>query len=351
MQLSLLPDRSVMYEALVKKDSSFEGVFFAAIKTTGIFCRPTCTARKPKEENVEYFGTTQDALNHGYRPCKVCEPMTKKGETPIWLEGLLEEIKTDPTQKINDFELRKRGLEPTRVRRWFKKNHGMTFQAYLRSLRINNAFGQIREGDQVIKSAYENGYESLSAFVDSFKNSTGFTPKESKDKNIISVTRIPTPLGPMLAGATEEGICLLEFTDRRMLETQIKRLRKYLKAELLPGESPFFDPLKKELEEYFEGQRKEFSIPLVTPGSEFQRKVWEVLKEIPYGKTRSYKDQAIAVGNLKAIRAVATANGDNRIAILIPCHRVIGSDGQMTGYGGGIWRKQWMIEMERRSSN
>ena len=121
MQLSLLPDRSVMYEALVKKDSSFEGVFFAAIKTTGIFCRPTCTARKPKEENVEYFGSTQEALNHGYRPCKVCEPMTQKGETPIWLEELLAEIKSDPTQKVNDFELKKRGLDPTRVRRWFKK--------------------------------------------------------------------------------------------------------------------------------------------------------------------------------------------------------------------------------------
>ena len=226
----------------------------------------------------------------------------------------------------------------------------MTFQAYLRSLRINNAFGQIREGDPVIKSAYENGFESLSAFVDSFKNSTGFNPSESKNKNIISVTRIPTPLGPMLAGATHQGICLLEFTDRRMLETQISRLRKNLKAELLPGESPFFEPLKKELEEYFDGKRKEFSIPLVIPGSEFQQKVWQVLQEIPYGKTRSYKDQAIAVGNLKAIRAVATANGDNRMAILIPCHRVIGSDGQMTGYGGGIWRKQWMIEMERKNS-
>lgn len=142
---------------------------------------------------------------------------------------------------------------------------------------------------------------------------------------------------------------MLEFTDRRMIETQIARLKKYLKAELLPGESPFFEILTKELKEYFIGKRKEFSVPLVTPGTDFQKSVWKVLQEIPYGKTRSYKEQAIAIGNLKAIRAVATANGDNRIAILVPCHRVIGSDGQMTGYGGGIWRKQWMIQMEKKS--
>lgn len=348
MQLSLLPDSDTMYKALVSKDSSFEGVFFAAIKTTGIFCRPTCHARKPKQENVEYFGNSKEALDHGYRPCKVCHPMEMQGVVPIWLKPLLDDIEDTPSIKINDQNLRDRGLDPTRVRRWFKKNHGMTFQAYLRSLRINNAFGQIRQGDQVIQSAYNNGFDSLSGFLDSFKNSTGFTPKESKYKNVISVTRIPTPLGPMIAGATDNGICLLEFTDRRMIETQVERLRKYLKAELIPGQSPFFDSLTNEIGQYFAGKLKNFTVPLEAPGTEFQKKVWRVLQDIPYGKTRSYKDQALAINNLKAIRAVATANGDNRIAIIIPCHRVIGSDGSMTGYGGGVWRKQKLLELERK---
>lgn len=350
MQLSLLPDTDTMYNALVSKDSSFEGVFFAAIKTTGIFCRPTCHARKPKPENVEYFGNSKEALDHGYRPCKVCHPMEMKGIIPVWLKPLLDDIESTPNIRINDQNLRDRGLDPTRVRRWFKKNHAMTFQAYLRSLRINNAFGQIRQGDQVIQSAYSNGFESLSGFLDSFKNSTGFTPKESKYKNVISVTRIPTLLGPMIAGATDNGICLLEFTDRRMIETQVERLRKYLKAELIPGQSPFFDQLTQELDQYFEGKLQKFTVPLETPGTEFQQKVWKVLQDIPYGKTRSYKEQAIAINNLKAIRAVATANGDNRIAIIIPCHRVIGSDGSMTGYGGGVWRKQKLLELERKNS-
>ncbi|SMD34944.1 AraC family transcriptional regulator, regulatory protein of adaptative response / methylated-DNA-[protein]-cysteine methyltransferase [Reichenbachiella faecimaris] len=349
MQLSLLPDIDTMYDALVRKDSSFEGVFFAAIKTTGIFCRPTCHARKPKAENVEYFGNSKEALDHGYRPCKVCHPMEMKGVVPSWLKSLLDDIEATPNIRINDQNLRERGLDPTRVRRWFKKNHGITFQAYLRSLRINNAFGQIRQGDQVIQSAYSNGFESLSGFLDSFKNSTGFSPKESNHKNVISVTRIPTPLGPMIAGATDNGICLLEFTDRRMIETQVERLRKYLKAELIPGQSPFFETLTLELNQYFEGKLQQFTVPLETPGTEFQQKVWKVLQDIPYGKTRSYKEQAIAINNLKAIRAVATANGDNRIAIIIPCHRVIGSDGSMTGYGGGVWRKQKLLELERKN--
>jgi AraC family transcriptional regulator of adaptative response/methylated-DNA-[protein]-cysteine methyltransferase len=350
MQLSLLPKESEMYEALVKKDSTFEGVFFAAIKTTGIFCRPTCHARKPKPENVEYYANTHDALHHGYRPCKVCHPMEKMGAVPLWLQPLLKKIESDSNARIKDFDLREQGLDPARVRRWFKKNHGMTFQAYLRSLRINDAFGQIREGDQVIQSAYANGYDSLSGFLESFKKSTGFTPKESQDKSVVVISRILTPLGPMIAGATDDGICLLEFTDRRMLETQFIRLKKYLKAELMAGKSPYFDSLKKELEEYFDGKRKVFSIPLVVPGTDFQKNVWNVLRGIPYGKTRSYKEQAVAMNNIKAIRAVATANGDNRLSIIIPCHRVIGSDGSMTGYGGGIWRKQWLLALEKRNS-
>ena len=350
MQLSLLPSAEKMYQALVAKDSSFEGIFYAAIKTTGIFCRPTCHARKPKEENVEYFGSTDEAIHNGYRPCKVCKPMEQPGKAPDWIKELLEKIDQNPTEKIKDYDLTQMGLEPARVRRWFKKNHGMTFQAYLRAHRINSAFGQIRHGDKVIESAYNNGYESLSGFLESFKNSTGFVPKDSEKKLIIAVTRISTPLGPMLTGATDEGICLLEFTDRRMLETQIDRLKKQFSAELLPGDNPHFTVLSEELKEYFEGKRKQFSVPLAVRGSEFQRKVWDVLLDIPYAKSRSYKEQAIAIGNLKAIRAVAKANGDNKIAIIIPCHRVIGSSGELVGYGGGVWRKQWMLEMEKKNA-
>lgn len=349
MENLFLPGTNTMYSALLKKDSSFEGIFFAGIKTTGIFCRPTCTARKPKKENVQFFSTVKEALQQGYRPCKVCHPTQHNGNVPGWLKSLLEEIEDGKLFKMNNAELRKRNIDPARVRRWFKKHHGMTFQTYLRLLRVNSAFGRIKNGDKVIDSAYDLGYESLSGFTDSFKKSTGFSPSKSRNKNIVSVTRITTQLGPMIAGATDQGICLLEFVDRRMIETQIKRLKKLLNAEIVPGINEHFTELERQLGEYFDGKRKEFDIPLVLEGTEFQKKVWKELQKIPYGYTRSYHDQATTLKNPKAIRAVARANGDNRIAIIIPCHRVIGKNGEMVGYGGGTWRKQFLLNLEGKN--
>lgn len=336
-----------MYRALVRKDSQFEGIFFAAIKTTGIFCRPTCTARKPKAENVEYFASVKEAMDHGYRPCKVCRPLRMEGQAPKWLEGLLQEVREDPEARIRDSDLEARGVNASRVRRWFKKHYGMTFQAYQRMLRLNQAYGQIKYGERVTDAAFQSGYDSLSGFGEAFKNTTGFAPSESQDKTLISITRMETPLGPMLAGATAEGICLLEFTDRRMLETQLQRLRKYLNAEILPGNNLHFSALDEQLQAYFSGNLKTFNLPLVLPGTDFQRQVWAALQDIPYGETRSYSQQADAIGNSKAVRAVARANGDNRIAIIIPCHRVVGADGSLTGYGGGLWRKQRLLELEQ----
>jgi AraC family transcriptional regulator, regulatory protein of adaptative response / methylated-DNA-[protein]-cysteine methyltransferase len=342
-----MPDRKTMYNALLNKDSSFEGIFFVGVKTTGVFCRPTCTARKPKEENVDFFSSAKEALQNGYRPCKVCNPMQFNGETPDWLKDLIKEIEEKKITKFKDADLRERNIDPARIRRWFKKHHGMTFQTYLRLLRVNKAFGQIKYGEKVLESAFDTGYESLSGFTEAFKKTTGFSPSQSKNKRIVTVTRILTPLGPMFAGAVDEGICLLEFVDRRMLETQIKRLKKYLNAEFVPGQNKHFDELDKQLKEYFEGKRKDFDLPLILDGTEFQQKVWKELQRIPYGKTRSYQEQAIALGNPKAIRAVAKANGDNRIAIIIPCHRVIGKDGTLVGYGGEMWRKQFLLNLEK----
>jgi AraC family transcriptional regulator of adaptative response/methylated-DNA-[protein]-cysteine methyltransferase len=161
---------------------------------------------------------------------------------------------------------------------------------------------------------------------------------------------INTPLGEMVAGATEDGICLLEFSDRKMLQTEYKDLTRLLKTNIKEGYNNHLKQLEIELKEYFIGKRKKFSIPLVTPGSEFQQKVWKELLTIPFGTTRSYMEQSEAIGNPKTIRAVAHANGMNRIAIVIPCHRVIGSDGRLTGYGGGLKRKKWLLDHEKKFS-
>ena len=156
-----------------------------------------------------------------------------------------------------------------------------------------------------------------------------------------------SPLGPLVAGATDEGVCLLEFTDRRMLETQFEAVKRRFDKPVLPGTNAHLERLESELEEYFAGRLTRFTVPLVYPGSLFQRKVWSALLAIPYGETRSYEQMAKTVGEPNAVRAVGTANGQNRIAIVIPCHRVIRKGGELGGYGGGLARKQWLLQLER----
>lgn len=343
MQLS----KEIMYQASINKNSDFEGVFWMGVKTTGIFCRPTCTARKPKPENVEFFQNTKDAILKGYRPCKVCKPLENPDETPEYIQKILEESREDPSLKFKDSDLIQRGLEPATVRRWFQKNHGMTFQAFQRMFRLNRAFKKIQQGENIMETAYDSGFESLSGFSESFKSVFGVSPKNSKDQKIIDLKRIETPIGTMYAAAVEEGICMLEFTDRKMLETEFKDLAKSLNATIVQGENPHFKTLEKELSEYFDGNRTEFTVPLSPVGTEFQKSVWKVLLKIPYGETWNYKKQSEVLGDIKKVRAVANANGMNKISILIPCHRVIGSNGTLTGYGGGIWRKQKLLELEK----
>lgn len=336
-----------MYQAIIEKDPSFEGQFITAVKTTGIFCRPTCTARKPKPENVEFLSSTAEAMRKGYRPCKVCNPLENIGEAPLAIRALLDDLHADPSVKYKDWDLVQRGLEPNQVRRWFLKQHGITFQAYQRMYRLNSAFTKIKNGESVTAAAYDAGYESLSAFGESFKHIFGVAPSNSKQKQVINITRIETPLGSMFACATDEGVCLLEFTDRKMLETELKWLSRHLNANIVQGANKHFEQLEMELQEYFAGKRKEFTVPLFLPGTDFQRSVWEMLRTIPFGSTRSYKVQAMKLERPEAIRAVANANGMNRISIIVPCHRVIGEDGQLTGYGGGLHRKQWLLEFEK----
>ena len=224
----------------------------------------------------------------------------------------------------------------------------MSFQAFQRMLRINKAFSEIVTGEKVTASAFDSGYNSLSGFNERFRSVIGMAPKEAKDKSIITITRFTTPLGPMYACATRQGLCLLEFTNRRMLEREFDDLKKRLNAVILPGKNEHLDQVEQEISAYFDGLRKTFSVSVHAPGTDFQKRVWEALRKVPYGETRTYKQLAITMGMPGSVRAVAGANGANRIAIIIPCHRIIGGDGQLTGYGGGIPRKKWMIEFEKK---
>lgn len=335
---------------MFRRDASFEGVFITAVKTTGIFCRPVCTARKPKPENVIFYDSVQDAIDAGYRPCQVCKPMEQAGTTPPVIQSLINEICANPELRLKDSDLRRRKIEPNQLRRWFKKNHQMSFQYFQRMLRINTAFSKMNKGQSVTLTAYDVGFSSLSGFNESFRSIFGEAPTSSKDRTIINIARFTTPLGPMFACATNKGICLLEFTNRRMLESEFRDLQRRLHAIILPGDNPHLNHVQKEIAEYFEGKRKNFTVALDTPGTEFQQAVWQALKGVPYGETRSYKQLSSALGKPSACRAVAAANGYNKVAIIIPCHRIIGESGNMTGYGGGIPRKKWLIDFEKNNN-
>jgi AraC family transcriptional regulator of adaptative response/methylated-DNA-[protein]-cysteine methyltransferase len=175
----------------------------------------------------------------------------------------------------------------------------------------------------------------------------GYRERDAPCSGDLFLAWLESPAGPLVAGATEEGICLLEFSDPRRLETQLSTLRKVFRVPVVPGTNRHLDQLKNELAEYFDGERRSFEVPLIFPGTPFQRRVWDQLLAIPYGETRSYEDLAVVLGQPKAARAVGHANGLNRLAIVIPCHRVIGKDGGLGGYGGGLRRKQDLLDLEQ----
>jgi AraC family transcriptional regulator of adaptative response/methylated-DNA-[protein]-cysteine methyltransferase len=266
------------------------------------------------------------------------------------VEEAIQMVRSNPKEKISDEELKIHHISPELVRRWFNKNYGMTFQAFQRMYRVNNALIELKSGKKATETAFESGYESLSGFGYTYKKIVGESPKHSMDKNIILISRSTTPLGPIFICATNEGICLLEFVDKDKLEKEFSDIQKYLKAKIIAGENGHIKQAKKEIAEYFNGQRKTFDVALDMPSTNFQHTVWRALFTIAYGQTISYQQQAESIDKAKAIRAVAAANGANRIAIIVPCHRVIGKNGKLTGYGGGIERKRWLINHEKENS-
>lgn len=233
------------------------------------------------------------------------------------------------------------------VRRWFNKHYQMTFHAYQRMYRINNAMHELKSGKTATETAFDSGYESLSGFAYTYKKFVGGSPGRGIENNVILISRLTTPLGPIFICATDKGVCLLEFVDRRMLETEFKDLQRLLKATIIAGENEHMVQAKQELEEYFAGNRKRFEVKLDTPGTDFQTNVWQALHTIGYGETATYQQQAQCINQPTAVRAVASANGYNRVAIIVPCHRVIGKNGNRTGYAGGLERKHWLIEYEK----
>jgi AraC family transcriptional regulator of adaptative response/methylated-DNA-[protein]-cysteine methyltransferase len=216
---------------------------------------------------------------------------------------------------------------------------------------MGQALRQIRDGDTVIGAQIEHGFSSASGFWDAFKQVFGQPPSKAQTISCLYAKWIDTPLGAMVAVADDRGLHLLEFVDRRGLERELLLLRKQTGSVILPGNNLHLTKITEQLQAYFEGSNFGFTVPLVTVGTPFEKTAWKQLLNIPPGTTWSYSQLAKKVGNAKAVRAIGRANGRNRLAIVIPCHRVIRADGALCGYGGGIWRKQWLIDHERTATS
>lgn len=345
-----LPPRTEMERAYLAGDAGYEGVFLVAVRTTSIFCRPTCRARKPLPRNVEFFATAREALSAGYRPCKRCRPMALDDQ-PEWAARLIADVEAAPTDRVTDADLKSRGIDPATVRRYFLRRYGMTFQAYTRARRMAGALGSIRAGGAVDEAVFDGGYASHSGFRDAFARLVGVPPGAARNGTGGVVLKcLSGPLGPMVAGATEAGVCLLEFGEPARLEAQLGAVRQRFDGPVLPGSNEHLETLERELGAYFEGRLREFTVSVVVAGTAFQESVWAALRAIPYGETRSYEQVAEAVGSPRAVRAVGLANGRNRIAIVIPCHRVVNKGGALGGYGGGLWRKRFLLDLERETA-
>ena len=342
-----MPPRDEMLAAFTDRDGSYDGLFVAAVRTTGIFCRSSCPARKPEPRNVEFFATAGTALAAGYRPCLRCRPLDPGGAAPSWLSSLLADLERDPRRRWTDADLVAAGLRPEAVRRWFRRRFGMTFHGYARARRLAAAVGTLQQGAPVTDAAFDHGYESLSGFSDAIRNLIGASPGAAGGSTLLAVAPVDTPVGVMMLGAAGGKLCVAEFADPERLAAQLGRVCRRLDATLVPGREPPIDRAAEQIAEYFAGSRRCFELPLLAAGTDLQRRVWETLVQIPHGDTWTYGQVAEAIGRPRAARPVGSAVGANPVAIIIPCHRVVGSGGTLTGYGGGLWRKQRLLDLER----
>ena len=344
-----LPSDDVLYDALVARDDRYDGQVFVCVASTGIFCRLTCPARKPLRENCSFFGTVGECIEAGFRACKRCHPVEAAAGSDPTVKALLAALEADPARRWSESDLARMGYDLSTVRRAFKRHFGMTFLEMARQRRLREGFETLQLGGSVLTAQIDASFDSSSAFRTAFAKLLGCAPGDLKQDALMRATWIPTPLGDMIAVSSPSHLHLLEFTDRKGLPAELKKLLASTPGGLGIGRYDPADQAEAELKDYFAAKSARFQTPLATThGTDFYRKVWQALQTIPAGETRSYGEIARQIGQPTAVRAMARANGSNQIALMIPCHRVIGADWSLTGYAGGLWRKQKLIEIERQ---
>jgi AraC family transcriptional regulator, regulatory protein of adaptative response / methylated-DNA-[protein]-cysteine methyltransferase len=334
-------DRDWAFAAFDKRDRTMDGRFVGAVKTTGIYCKPSCPARRPLRENVEFFWTGADASAAGYRACKRCLP-DDVGRDEVAVAKALELLAEESPPAL-ELLAEIVGYAPHYFHRLFKRATGVTPAAYARAQRAKRAEAALSSQGRVTDAIYDAGYSGPSRFYAETKGRLGMTPSAWKNGGAGVVIRwalVSTSLGDMLVAATDKGICRLSFDeDAAALAT------RFPKAEILPADAAMTE-LAKGAVAAVEHPARMPDLPLDVAGTAFQEAVWQELRRIPPGETRSYADIAAAVGKPKAVRAAGSANGANNVAVLIPCHRVVRTDGTLGGYAYGLERKAKLLERE-----
>jgi len=327
-----------------RRDRTFDGEFVTGVLSTGIYCRPSCSARHPKRENVKFFASAEEAEAQGLRACLRCRPNEiQRDEAAIaQVIATLKQADAPPTlDQLGGIT----GYSPTHLQRIFKRATGLSPAAYARALRSKRAEDALDKGGAITAAVYDAGYGSASGFYENSKKRWGMTPtawKNGGENTVIHWTIVPTYLGQMLIAATDKGVCRLSFN-----EDEAALRKRFPKAALDRGGTEF-EGLVQQVVAQVERPGDASQIPLDVEGTAFQEAVWAALQKIPAGETRSYADIAAAVGRPKAVRAAGSANGANNVAVLIPCHRVVRSDGSMGGYAYGLDIKRKLLEREKR---
>lgn len=342
-------EQEILWQAVITNDARFNGAFVYGVASTKIYCKPSCASRQPKRENVEFFKNAEVAEIEGFRSCKRCQPKeeTPNPQTEMVLR-ICEMLETEEQNSLEELSA-ELGFSAAHLQKLFKEIIGISPKKYSESKRLSKFKSELQSGNDVTSAIYESGFGSSSRLYENVSSKLGMTPavyKKGGKGMKIEFTITKCDLGKLLVARTEKGICSVTFGDndadmQKALETEFSNAKI---AENDTNLKEFIDAILNNLK----GNNKSLDLPLDLQATAFQMRVWETLRKIPYGETLSYQQVAEKIGNKKAVRAVATACASNRVALVIPCHRVVRSNGELSGYRWSVERKKILLENENR---
>lgn len=348
MQQQLIkPDE--WWQAVMERDSQFDGVFVLGVRTTGIYCRPTCSARKPKRENVVFFANRADAREAGFRACKRCRPDDDREAESALIEQMCRYIDAHFEERLTlDALAKEANWSPSHFQRTFKRVMGISPRQYVEARRLNFLKDELKNGSTITQAMYDAGFSSSSRLYERAPEQLGMTPaayRKGGKGMTIHYTLAESELGYVLVAATERGVCAVSLGD--VPETLERELHAdYPAAEIVRDEAGLGEWVNALLD-HLRGQQPHLELPLDVQATAFQWRVWQELRAIPYGETRSYGEIAAAIGNPKAVRAVGSACANNKVSLVIPCHRAVREDGSLGGYRWGLSRKEKLLQQEK----